>query len=171
MKLLHPLTRNSTPASAVTLGATGLRFRNATRIAIAAALPMVSGGIIYLLWRSPHLVMFGWCERIGVLGMLSDLRSLDAVRLLRLPSLILYSWPDAAWVASGTFLFAGIWNGSNAPVRHLWVFLPTVLAVGGEIAQAAGLCPGTFDAADLVLCALVGFACISTSSRIYPDEA
>ena len=101
-------------------------------------------------------MMFEWCEKLGVLARVNEVRSWEIVSLNRPPDVILYSWPDAAWVASGTFLFAGIWSGSKTPARYLWISLPTALAVGGEVAQAAGICPGTFDIADLFLCALAG---------------
>ena len=114
--------------------------------------------------------MFTWCEKIGLLGLVTDLRSMEAVVVHRPPYIVLYSWPDAAWVASGTFLFASIWRSSTTRLRYAWALLPTSLAVGGEIAQAAGFCSGTFDCADLILCVLTGLASLLSASLIYHDE-
>lgn len=38
--------------------------------------------------------------------------------------------------------------------RRMWVCVGGVLGAGGEIGQAVGIVPGTFDLMDLVLCVM-----------------
>ena len=43
---------------------------------------------------------------------------------------------DRLWASSGVFLFSAIWTGSRSSVRHIWIIIAPLLAIGGELAQA-----------------------------------
>jgi len=77
-----------------------------------------------------------------------------------------YSLPDALWACSGVFLFPAIWTGSRSPVRHLWICIAPLLAIGGELAQGVHLIPGTFDLVDLLTCALLSVASLAVTRRL-----
>ena len=82
--------------------------------------PLLIGGLIYLGWRSPSLLMFGWLDHLGCT---------DAVTLFReqlhpfernLPEWVLYSVPDAAWVWSMTSCFTLIWKQYSSKESIFW---------------------------------------------------
>ena len=124
---------------------------------------LVVGGIIYALWRSQSLLMFQWLDAVGVARLVERIRA--DVLFIPVPAWIRYSLPDALWAASGVFLFSAIWSGSRSSLRHIWMCIAPSLAIGGELAQAAHLIPGTFDIVDLLICALLSGASLLLTLR------
>lgn len=61
------------------------------------------------------------------------------------------SLPDALWTYSFTSFLIIIWHKQSRKVL-LWIIFPILFSVLMEIFQLAGLCPGTFDVIDLLLC-------------------
>ena len=120
----------------------------------SCALPMVLGGAIYLLFRDTGMLMFHWVDTLGLSAPLTSARAWAAPARSSLPTWLLYSVPDGAWVYSCTAFFAGLWPDGPALQRWGWISVGAVLAIGGELGQAAGLVPGTFDPADVIACAL-----------------
>jgi hypothetical protein len=136
----------------------------ATNVA-ASILLLAVGSLIYALWRSHSLLMFRWFDAVGI-GPLID-RSRGYVHFIHVADWIRYSLPDALWASSGVFLFSAIWTGSRSPVRHFWICIAPCLAIGGELAQAVHLIPGTFDLVDLATCALLSGASVALTCRPY----
>lgn len=116
------------------------------------ASPIVVGGLMYVLWRSPSLAMFSWFADLGLLGVVERLRSAAEPLAEVLPRWFLHTFPDAAWAYAGTVLFARIWAGRPGRVRWLWIGAIPVLSLGSEIGQAVGVVPGTFTLLDLFSC-------------------
>jgi len=111
---------------------------------------MVVGGVVYLLFRNTHMLMFRWVDLLGWTPALMDARHLAAPIRQWLPGWLLFSLPDGAWVFSCTAFFAHLWPDGPGWMRWGWIGLGSALAAGGEIGQVLGLVPGTFDGRDLV---------------------
>lgn len=133
-------------------------------------LALVAGGSVYLLWRSPTLWMFGWCEALGFGGHLADIRAIAAH--YEPPPWMLYSFPDGAWAFAGTMTMRGIWASAQGRVKVFWVALIPALAIGSEIGQGFGIVPGGFDFNDLVACiAAVSLVFLIHSTQTSHDTA
>lgn len=137
------------------------------KFALVPTAPVIIGGVIYVLWRTPTLLMFRWFDAVGLSHSIRDARSATAWLADHIPAWILYSWPDAAWAATGVLLFAAIWSGSQLRVRHIWVFLTPAIGVSSELAQRFHLVPGTFDTTDLIACILSTLLSVYIANRIY----
>tara|TARA_R110002096_G_scaffold13704_1_gene48174 strand:+ start:606 stop:1091 length:486 start_codon:yes stop_codon:yes gene_type:complete len=99
--------------------------------------PIASGAIVYVGWRSTDLLVFDW---LAWLGIPEDVFRPD----IQLPRWLLYSFPDGCWVFAGTSWMLLIWRR-----LHAWVYIFAVLGIGGEIGQGLGYVPGTFDWNDI----------------------
>jgi len=113
-------------------------------------LALVAGGLVYLLWRSPTLWMFGWCEVLGLGRHLASLRVV--AELHEPPRWLLYSFPDGAWAFAGTVVMRGIWASGKGVMKAFWTSVIPILAIGSEIGQRFGFVPGGYDFNDLVAC-------------------
>ena len=121
-----------------------------TKAFLLPILPLLAGGGIYVLWRSPSLLMFQWFDSLGLSSPIFAMRVEAAGLRPHLPVWFLYSLPDAAWVSCGMLLFAAIWSGSRNAYRHFWVALPLLLSIVAEYGQLLHLIPGTYDLSDVV---------------------
>ena len=105
--------------------------------AVFVLLPISAGTLVYVGWRPTSLLVFDWMEVMGI--------PRDVFRpAVNPPGPILYSFGDGAWVFAGTSWMLLIWQR-----LHPWVFVFFVLGLGGEVGQALGLVPGTFDWGDV----------------------
>lgn len=128
-------------------------------------LPLLAGGLLYLLFRAPSLRLFEWFRVIGlepcILAARASLESLG----MRPPSWVLYTLPDGLWVYTATACMAWIWQGSRGAARWGWMAAGPGLGLGSELGQLVGLMPGTFDPLDLIACgvaAVLAFALTQT---------
>jgi hypothetical protein len=117
----------------------------AWRWLLHGVLPVVAGAAIYVLFRAPHLRVFGWLRAMG-LG--------DAV-----PAARAWAGPAAEHLPQ--------WRG---PARRAWLCAGIALGAGGELGQLAGLVPGVWDPADLLLCGLAWAAAIHLNPPGATDE-
>jgi hypothetical protein len=108
------------------------------------------GAAIYLLWRANSLLVFAWASAVHLEEPLNRMRAQVAVRILP-PTWFVFSLPQALWVFSGCLAIHSIWRQPDSHREQLWMLLVLSLAVGGEIGQACGVVPGTFDSLDLTL--------------------
>lgn len=133
---------------------------------VIPAAPLGVGGLIYILWRSPSLLMFKWFDALGLTTLLMSMRSACSDVRSNIPDWVLYSLPDAAWLSSGFLLYAVIWSGSRCGARHFWVWVPPFLAVTGEFGQLFRVVPGTFDVTDVMVCIGAAAASYLVSRRL-----
>lgn len=144
-RLVFPrLSRTSDPAPA----AVNVRWSQPAR---HVAAPVALGAAIYLLWRAPHLRMFGWAGAVGADGMVGRLRMMGEGARGAVPDLVLFSLPDALWVYALTAALALVWRARRGPAALAWMSLGPLLGVASELGQLAGAVPGTFDPADVLL--------------------
>jgi hypothetical protein len=130
--------------------------------------PLLVGGVVYVCWRDPNLLMFKW---FGALGLERSIESLRAVTAAGqgLPHWVLYSLPDGLWVYALTALMVLLWRGTKSlPAKAFWLSLGLLLGAGAELGQLAGLLPGAFDRVDLIVCLIAPAAALVFTSRRVP---
>jgi hypothetical protein len=133
---------------------------------IHVLVPICTGAMLYLLLRSPSLLVFHWVDAIGMTNPLLTARGIvDPFRTWS-PQWALYSLPDGLWVYAITACMAMIWRNGQGAVGQLWVWSGFALGAGSELGQAIGVVPGTFDLADFVATAFAGFAAAMLVSRL-----
>ncbi len=113
-------------------------------------LTLLFGGLIYVLFRTATLKMFGWYETIGLGGLTNRMRKLTFQFANELPEWILFSLPDGLWIFSYVCLMLAVWQNSISFKNAFWVLIIPILAIGSEIGQLFGFVVGTFDLTDLL---------------------
>src|SRR5690606_17698627 len=106
------------------------------------------GFAIYALFRPRSLYVFEWIDAVGVGPLIDGAR--HAVSGGALPAWIVYNLPHGLWVYSFTVTMLLIWANALESVRWLWISSGALLGFGGELGQAIGFVPGTYDVWDLV---------------------
>ena len=144
--------------------------RRLSFFAVHVALPILLGGVIYVCWREPNLLMFRWLRALGLESKVDNLRFLTAPARSFIPHWMIYSLPDGLWVYALTALMIFLWrNETSLTGRFIWISLGPLLGAGAEIGQLAGFVPGTFDFADLFVCLIApAFAILFTSTKSIP---
>lgn len=117
---------------------------------IHVLLPLLIGGLIYVLFRNESLIMFKWFDNLGLLEQIKGLRAVLNPMKSILPNWVYYSLADGLW----TYAFVSAYL-IYYKVDY-WLLLPFVLSIGVEILQYFQLFQGTFDVIDL-LCCIVGY--------------
>jgi hypothetical protein len=122
------------------------------RYLLHVVVPVLVGAAIYVLFRSPRLRVFDWLQAMGMDGAVPASRAWARPAAEHLPEWLLYSAPDGLWVYGLTACLALVWRGEPGRARRRWLCVGIALGLGGELGQLAGLVPGIFDAADVLLC-------------------
>lgn len=115
-----------------------------------AAVSLVAGSAIYILFRPTSLLMFQWFNAIGLMGKIEALRNNPPIEAYRLPPWVIFSLPFALWVLSYMLCIETIWWRSRSHWRDLWFWCVAVVSIVSEFCQLLGVLPGTFDLADLL---------------------
>lgn len=118
------------------------------KITIHCLIPILSGGLIYVLFRSQSLIMFSWINTIGFNELVNLLRAYTNANEVIMPDWFIYSFPDALWIYSFTSALI-IVSGCKWSEYKVWLLLPIGLGFGIELLQYFNLFNGTFDTADL----------------------
>lgn len=127
---------------------------------------MLGGGLVYICWRDPNLLMFRWFSAIGLEPSIDWLRLGTASVQTALPHWLVYSLPDGLWVYALTALMILLWRGVHSlPIKIFWLSLGLLLGAGSELGQLAGILPGAFDPMDLVICLVAPGAALLFTSR------
>ena len=113
-----------------------------------ALIPVLFGGLMYLLYRSKSIILF------EVLNYLGGSTTVDIVRSkvvhIHLPDFVVYSLPAGLWTASYLMAMYLCTKQLNKKMRLSLALPLPISAVVLEIMQQFGLCPGIFDICDLV---------------------
>jgi len=117
-----------------------------TWMIIHCLMPLLIGGLLYILFRSTDLRMFKWFSIIGLDNFILQSRQCFFNFKNYLPCWIYYSLPDALWVYSFTSALLILWNGRLT----FWLFFVLLTGTFVEIAQGINIFPGTFDILDLL---------------------
>jgi hypothetical protein len=114
-----------------------------------SAIALLTGGIIYILFRTSEPVFFNWIRASGLDNWLSFARNSSLSLTPDLPDWIVYSLPNGLWAFAYALLITVIWKGSNSWLKHFWMASIPILVLGFEILQLAGIIPGTFCIQDI----------------------
>lgn len=117
-----------------------------------AALCLITGVAIYLLFRDRHHLVFTLVDAVG-LGPAIDLLRAHC-RGVSLPEFCLFSLPDGLWSTSYILAIHSLWAKAPRRTRLLWASVIPLIGACSECLQYVSLLPGQYDVADL-LCYLV----------------
>jgi hypothetical protein len=135
-------------------------------LALHVVLPIIVGGLVYICWRDPALLMFKWFRALGVEPLVLQLRVAAAATEPGLPRWLIYSLPDGLWVYAFTAFMAHAWSESpSSPVKTFWLSLGVVLGAGSELGQLVHIVPGTFDWIDFICYVSAGALSLFFASR------
>lgn len=112
--------------------------------------PLVLGGVIYALYRSPDLLVFDWLRAFGLDPPAAWFRFEPQGSTAHLPAGVVFSLPDGLWVYALTAAMSLLWRDRPGRVGALWLSSGLVLGLGIELAQSLGRFPGTFDPYDML---------------------
>jgi len=118
------------------------------RITASVTVPLLVGGLIYILWRTDSLLMFHWFDSIGIDNTIKVARGFTGI--FNLPQWIIFSLPDALWVFAFTNMMIIIWNHEISRQSFFWIISAPFIGIFSEIGQALGFVPGTYDSVDLL---------------------
>lgn len=111
-------------------------------------LPIISGGFIYIIFRTEKLIMFRWFEFLNLSDGIYFIKKLK--NIYSFPSWFIYNLPDGLWIFSYTSISLEIWKHSITKQNIFWIFSIPFIAVLSEILQFFIIIPGTFDFIDIL---------------------
>ncbi len=138
-----------------------------TKKIVIGILPIILGGLIYLIYRTDTLIMFGWFKKIGLSDSVDFLRANQFLQKLTIPGWIKFSLPDALWLFSFNYILLALWNFKINRQSAFWLFIAPTIGIFSEIGQSIEVVPGTFDLVDLallIIASLISFL-IGTNSK------
>lgn len=129
-------------------------MRTALNVTIHSFIPILLGGLIYILFRPSTLRMFQWFDLFGINELIKHVRNHIVSYGIIVPDWLIYSIPDGLWIYSFTSTLIIVNNCEWSKYKH-WLLLPVSLGIGVELLQYFGLFKGTFDVYDL-WCYVIG---------------
>lgn len=120
------------------------------RLTLTVIIPLLIGGLIYILFRADSLLMFRWFDNLGLGKTITALRQFNHGQF-NLPTWTIFSLPDALWIFSFTNFMLIIWRDKFSEQSVLWILIAPTIGVLSEIGQAFHFVRGTFDLIDLTL--------------------
>ena len=119
---------------------------------ILAGMALFAGGVIYVLLRTSEPLFFHWADRLGIGGILMQLRNSGGLSENELPSWFNYSLPDGLWAFAFSLIMTSVWSGTHARIRNFWMASIPVFILGFEFTQMLGSVPGIFCLVDIAFC-------------------
>lgn len=132
------------------------------------------GGLIYLIFRDPSLLMFDWFKNIGLENVINQSRGDFSSIKTSLHPWIIYSLPNTLWFAGGLLLVQAMWDEKHTLEKLFWIMSFASVGIVSEAAQYFNFISGTFDFADLVPMLLVAFVFIyfeSVNSKFISERS
>ena len=133
---------------------------------------LMGGIVIYMLFRSSNMLVFRLTDALGMQGLTDGWRK--AADGIALPEWALYSLPNGLWALSYVVLIDGLFHRYSLDTRMAWAAAIPLCGVAGEILQAAGIVPGTFDWVDIAFLTmpyLCYYAIITFCSAVNTQES
>ena len=129
-------------------------------------IPIIIGGLIYTLFRVDTLLVFKVYEFLQVDGLINDLR--NHTMQWEISNFVKYSLPDGLWVYAFTYFIVSLWkfDESRAKEKYIFMMIPLLCGVGGELIQLYFKNIGTFDFYDLFISLaayIIGYISVSQS--------
>jgi hypothetical protein len=110
---------------------------------------LLSGGLIYLLFRPDSLLMFSWLEFINLREPLESVRTFTLSYSKTLPDWLVFSAPNGLWMLSFSLYLLAIWKNVKRPEYLSWLILLSIIAVISEFLQLGKFISGHFDIVDI----------------------
>jgi hypothetical protein len=107
-------------------------------------LAVLSGGVIYILFRPVEPLFFNWIHDMGAGNILSGIRKFSLPMLNHIPGWLIFSLPNGLWAFAYTLIIGTIWLGSQSQLRYFWLATIPILVFGYELLQLINVLPGTF---------------------------
>ena len=124
--------------------------RTPRTIFLHVIIPLLTGSLIYLVWRSDQLLAFRWMTTVGLTIPLEFIREAAPDVFHFLPHWCLFSLPDGLWAYSFVATMTLIWGRISNVTTGMWIGVAPMLGCGSEILQSCHCLPGTYETADLV---------------------
>lgn len=119
-----------------------------------AILPVLIGGLIYILLRTDSLLMYKWFQRTNISGSIYLIRDLTNFVNFGYYKTIINTLPGGLWTFSYTAFLLIIWrNKINFGNIYYFIFIP-LIAILSEFLQLFGMVSGTFDILDILTYAI-----------------
>lgn len=115
-----------------------------------AFISIITGGLIYILFRTDSLVMFGWFEQIRISEFIYNLRNAQLFPHISSFKTLINTIPGGLWTFSYTSFLLFIWNLEITNRNIIYFISVPIAAVASEILQLTGLIPGTFNYFDII---------------------
>ena len=115
---------------------------------LVALLLILTGGMIYVLYRPESLLLFRVTDSLGITPLIDILRS-NSSRVM-LPSFMINSLPAGLWTASYLMMMYITTKFHTRRIRLMLALPLPISAIALEFMQLLGWCPGTFDIYDLI---------------------
>lgn len=115
---------------------------------IIALLLILTGGMIYVLYRPESLLLFRVTDSLGITPLIDIVRS-NASRVM-LPTFMINSLPAGLWTASYLLMMYITTKFHTRRIRLMLALPLPIAAIVLEFMQLFGWCPGTFDIYDLI---------------------
>lgn len=115
---------------------------------IFALLLILTGGMIYILYRPESLLLFRVTDSLGIKPLIDVLRSNSSKVIL--PSFMINSLPAGLWTASYLLMMYITTKFHTRRIRLMLALPLPISAIALEFMQLLGWCPGTFDIYDLI---------------------
>lgn len=109
-------------------------------------LPLLIGGLVYVLFRPSTLNVFKWIDAVGLTNIIQILR--EKCEVISISKFIVYNLPMGLWTYA--FCFSLLRNFRNQIIGRYWIWSVLVINLTSEIGQLVALVPGTFDVVDIV---------------------
>ena len=116
---------------------------------LLAAFMFITGGMIYLFFRSDTLILFRWCRLLRLDNLVNSMRE-SQVANLELPNWIVFNLPDGLWLLAYLLVVDVVWGFRLSCQSVLWLSVLPVVAIGSEVLQHFNIVIGTFDPLDLI---------------------
>lgn len=124
--------------------------KTAILLSIFVVLPMIIGGMVYVLARPTNIILFTWLNNIGFENFIISIRSAVTASDI-MNNWTIYNSPAFFWSFSFTCFLGIIWN-FHIDIRSISMFLiPMCLGIVTEILQKTDIINGTFDIIDIIL--------------------
>ena len=115
---------------------------------IVALLLILTGGMIYVLYRPESLLLFRVTDSLGMTPLIDIVRSNTSKVML--PSFMINSLPAGLWTASYLMMMYITTKFHTRRIRLMLALPLPASAIVLELMQFLGWCPGTFDIYDLI---------------------
>ena len=115
---------------------------------LVALLLILTGGMIYVLYRPESLLLFRVTDSLGITPLIDILRS-NSSRVM-LPSFMINSLPAGLWTASYLIMMYITTKFHTRRIRLMLALPLPITTIVLEFMQLLGWCPGTFDIYDLI---------------------